>query len=62
MRKVEIKITEGLGESKDKIHGLGLILDELDEEKQIDNLELLFASVLLHLYEWKYQLEITERE
>ena len=62
MRKVEIKITEGLGESKYKIHGLGLILDELDEEKQIDNLEILFKSTLQFLYLDKYQLEITERE
>ncbi len=62
MKKVEIKITESHNDFRDKVNGLGLELDDLDEDEQIGQLEILFKATLQFLYLDKYQLEITERE
>jgi len=62
MIKVEVTIRRSQGHHKDKLTGLGLDLEGLVEEDQINQLEVLFKSCLLSLYDGKYTLEITERE
>ena len=63
MRKVEIRVVQSQNDFKDKVTGLGLELEELNEDEQISQLEILFKAVLQFLYsDSRYQLEITERE
>jgi len=62
MLKVEVLIHRSFAGKTDRTTGLATNLEGILEEEQVDQIEQLFASVLFGLYEYKYKLEITERE
>jgi len=66
MLKVEVVIRRSEGHHKDKVTGLGIELEGLIEEDQVDQLEVLFSSCIHYLFPYTgnrgYKLEITERE
>jgi len=62
MPKIELTIQRTDGHHKDRMTGLGIELEGLKEEDQINQLEILFRSCIMSLYKDKYELEITERE
>ena len=63
MIKVEITIRRDDANRRERMTGLATDLGRVNEEAQLGLLEQLFNSVLISLYEDKYNLiEITERE